>query len=66
MSLKRVKERLENLKCPIHGQSPEIKISMDVLSFKCCCIEFEKTVKDKAKFFIEDETVNDINNIFKM
>lgn len=66
MSLKKVKERLEAIKCPIHGQSPEIEISGEVLSYKGCCPEFGKTIDDKACCFTKEEDMNDLLNILKM
>ena len=69
MDLKPVKQTLERVSCPTHGQHPSVTVSGDSLKIECCCEAFkaeivrksEKLISDLAKKDIEDK----LKNMFK-
>ena len=57
-----IKNKINIMRCSVHNQQPDVKISEDKISFDCCCDSFMDQIKDAitkvTKGFIESELKN--------
>ena len=45
----KIKEKLEQVECPVHHEHPEVTITERGVSIKGCCDEFQKQTTEYAR-----------------
>ena len=58
-------KRIEEMKCPTHGQRPIVEQTESGLSIRTCCDEFRQTAIEKYKELKAEELRQSILNAFQ-